>query len=359
MAFSLSRKLSGYELPAISKWRNVSGNYSTTINFMTRKLIIFISIFIYGCQGADIDDADKRNENWMYWTDKKTGESSWIPVGDKTTVKDGSFTSFYNNGNVFQKGKLKNAKRIDTIFNYDLNNKLIEYEIVKPDTLLHYYINEGPFISYLQNEKILEKGIVKNHKIGDEWTTYFKNGKIKWTQKLKDGTGFIRWYYDNGQTSIINYKVKGKANGQVKSWFEDGKIKLISNWKDDLQNGDCETYHENGKLKDKSNWLNDKLNGKRECWYDNGIKEQIEFYNNGVRDGQIIQWYSNGNKKATIKFINGETNGKAITYYENGEIKVEGNFNSGTKEGLFSYYEENGKIIRKQTFHNGELLSDD
>ena len=320
---------------------------------MTRKLIIFISILIYGCQGADIDDADKRNENWIYWTDKKTGESSWIPVGNKTTVKDGSFTSFYNNGNVFQKGKLKNGKRIDTILNYDLNNKLLEYEIVKPDTLLHYYINNGPYISYLQNGKILEKGNVENHKIGNEWTTYHKNGKIHWTKKLKDGTGFKRWYYDNGQISNINYDFKGKTNGQIKGWFKNGQIKEISNWNDDLENGPCETYYENGKPQEKANWKNDKLDGKRETWYENGQKEQVEFYNNGIRDGQILQWYSNGNKKASIKFISGEVDGRVINYYENGNVKSQGDFINGKHNGLFIWYDENGKVTKKLTYLNG------
>lgn len=325
---------------------------------MKKKLLIFISILICGCQGADINDTNKRNENWIYWIDKNTGEASWVPVGNKTTIKDGKYTSFYTNGVIYQKGKLKNGKHIDTIYFYDLKEKLIKYQLVKPDTLINYYIQDGTYTSYFQNGKIFEKGKIKNLEIGDEWTKYFENGNIDWTKKLKDGTGFIHWYYDNGQISIINYKLKGKVNGQVKGWFENGQIKLISNWKNDLQNGLCETYYENGNLKDKRNWVNDKLNGKCESWYENGNREQVEFYNNGVRDGQILQWYSNGNKKSTIKFIDGETSGKAIVYYENGEIKVEGNFKSGTKEGLFSYYDENGKIIRKQTFHSGELRSD-
>ena len=37
--FSLSRKLSGYELPAISKWRNVGSNFTAEIENMTEKEI--------------------------------------------------------------------------------------------------------------------------------------------------------------------------------------------------------------------------------------------------------------------------------------------------------------------------------
>ncbi|MGN7811896.1 hypothetical protein [Flavobacterium sp. 22076] len=325
---------------------------------MTKKLlIIFISILIYGCNNADINDKEKRNEHWVYWIDTKTGEASWIPVGDKTTIEDGSFTSFYNNGNIYQKGKLKNGKRIDTIYDYDLNNNLLEYEIVKPDTLLHYYINNGPYISYLQNGKILEKGNIENHKIGNEWTKYFDNGKIEWTKKLVNGTGWNRWYYKNGQISDINYHVNGKTNGEVKIWFENGQIKEISHWKNGIQDGTCETYHENGNLKEKANWINDKLDGKRENWYENGQKDQVEFYNNGVREGDILQWYSNGNKKGVMKFISGKVEGLVTSYYENGKVKSQGDFKEGKRNGTFSWYDEKGKLKKQQTFANDELVS--
>ncbi|WP_426065387.1 toxin-antitoxin system YwqK family antitoxin [Flavobacterium sp. DSP2-3-1] len=326
---------------------------------MTNKLLILISILVYGCQNVDINDTDKRNENWIYWIDKNTGNASWVKVGVETTVNDGSFTSFYKNGNIYQKGKLKNGKRIDTIYDYDLKNNLLEYEIIKPDTLIHYYINNGPYISYLQNGKILEKGNVENHQIGNEWTKYYDNGKIDWTKKLINGTGSNRWYYKSGQISAINYHVNGKTNGEVKMWFENGQIKEISNWNDGLQNGNCETYYENGNPKDKANWINDKLHGKRESWYENGKEEQIEFYNNGVRNGQIIQWYQNGNKKATIKFIAGQISGKVINYYENGNVKGQGNYKDGNREGVFSYYDENGKLTRTQIYIKGEIQKDE
>jgi antitoxin component YwqK of YwqJK toxin-antitoxin module len=326
---------------------------------MTKNLLILISILVYGCQNVDINDTDKRNENWIYWIDKNTGNASWVKVGVETTVNDGSFTSFYKNGNIYQKGKLKNGKRIDTIYDYDLKNNLLEYEIVKPDTLIHYYINNGPYNSYLQNGKILEKGNVENHQIGNEWTKYYDNGKIDWTKKLINGTGWNHWYYKSGQISAINYHVKGKTNGEVKMWFENGQIKEISNWKDGLQNGNCETYYENGNPKDKANWINDKLHGKRESWYENGNEEQIEFYNNGVRNGQIIQWYQNGNKKATIKFIEGQISGRVINYYENGNVKGQGNYKDGNREGVFSYYDENGKLTRTQLYNKGEIQKDE
>jgi len=322
-----------------------------------RKLttILFILIFICSC-GADINDTNKRNENWVYWVDKETGIASWLKVGVETTVTDGSFTSFYNNGNIYQKGKLENGKRIDTVYDYDLNNNLLEYEIIKQDTILHYYINNGPYISYLQNGKILEKGIVENHKIGDEWTKYYESGKVKWIKKLVDGKGWHRWYYTNGQISAINYHINGKTNGEVRNWFENGQIKEISNWNDGLQNGMYQIYYENGQLKEKVNWINDKRDGKSERWYENGQKEEEMFFTAGLEDGEFLQWHPNGNRKAILKFISGQVDGKGTSYFENGKIKVEGFYKDGKREGMFLEYDKNGKVLKKINHINGERV---
>lgn len=326
---------------------------------MTKKLILLISVLILicSCKDADINDFDKRNENWVYWIDDETGESSWVPVTDnETTLKDGRYTSFYTKGSIYKKGKLKNGKDIDTIYFYDLNEKIIQYLIVKPDTLIHYYLKNGPYISYSQNEKIFEKGIIENHNIGDEWTKYFDNGKVDWTKKLVNGTGWNYWYYKNGKLSDQNYHLNGKTNGEVKIWYENGQIKEISNWKEGIQDGMYQTYYETGQPKEKVNWINDKRDGKSEKWYENGQKAEEMFFKVGIEDGALLQWHPNGNKKAVLKFISGQVDGKGITYFENGKMKAEGFYKDGKRNGMFMEYDKNGNIIKKIKYINGEPL---
>lgn len=324
---------------------------------MTRKLILLIStlFLINSCKDADINDADKRNENWIYWTDSKTGEASWVPVGNETTIKDGRYTSFYAKGSIYKKGKLKSGQEIDTIYFYDLKEKLIQYLLVKPDTLIHYYINNGPYISYSQNGKIFEKGIIKNHNIGDEWTKYFDNGKIDWTKKTLNGTGWNYWYYKNGQISDANYHVNGKTHGEVKIWFENGQIKEISHWKNGIQEGTYETYYENGRPKEKANWINDKLKRKNERWFENGQIEFIHFYKLGLLDGNSKEWYSNGKMKIDANYSLGKKNGKATLYYENGNLRTEHIYKNDQRNGVCIWYDENGKLIKKEGYVDGQL----
>lgn len=326
---------------------------------MIRKilLIAFTLITFYGCQNADINDSSKRNENWVYWVDKTNGKASWVPVkGNETTLKDGTYTRFYKTGTIYQKGKLKNGKDIDTIYFYDLNEKIIQYLIVRPDTLIHYYLKNGPYISYSQNGKIFEKGIIENHQIGDEWTKYYDNGKIYWTKKLVNGTGWNYWYYRNGQISDQNYYLNGKTNGEVKIWFENGQIKEISNWKEGIQDGMYQTYYENGQPQEKVNWINDKRDGKSERWHENGQKSEVMFFKLGIEDGEVLQWYPNGNKKSILKFISGQVDGKGTSFFENGKIKAEGFYKDGKRNGMFIEYDINGKTINKINYINGEPI---
>ena len=323
---------------------------------MAKNLLIFISIFIYGCNSSNINNKDRRNENWIYWIDEKTGEESWVKIGNETTIKDGIYTSFYNKGTIYKKGKLKNAVEIDTISFFDLNEKIIQYLIVKPDTLIHYYLKNGPYTSYSQSGKIFEKGNVENHQIGNKWTKYFENGKIEWTKKLVNGTGWNYWYYQNGQISDQNYHLNGKINGEVKTWHENGKIKEISNWSNSVQNGLFELFYKNGNLEERTNYTNGKSEGASESWYENGLKKNIKVFKNNLLDGNIRQWYSNGKMELNANYSSGQKNGKTIVYFENGNLRAETNYKNDLKNGVFIFYDENGNFTKKENYINGQLV---
>ncbi|QSW89954.1 toxin-antitoxin system YwqK family antitoxin [Flavobacterium endoglycinae] len=322
---------------------------------MTKKLALLLLILIYGCN-ADINDRDKRNENWVYWLDSKTGKSSWIPVSDQTTVKDGKYISFYSEGTIYEKGKLKNGKNIDTIYWYDQNEKLIHYALVKSGKFIQYYVNDGPYISYFQDGKVFEKGIVKNHKIKDQWTRYFNNGNIEWSIDFKDGTGLKTWYFEDGQISAKTAYIKNKLSGQNKHWFENGQVKEISYWTNGMQTGLFECYFENGKLEQRTNWKNDEPEGLSERWYNNGQKKNIQFFKGGLIDGNGKQWHPNGKLQVDLNYISGKKNGKALKYHENGNLQVEGNYKNDEQDGVWKWYDENGKFIQKDIYVNGKLI---
>lgn len=323
---------------------------------MTKKIILFISILIYGCQSVDINDVDKRNENWIYWVDSLTGEESWVPISDQTTIKDGRYTSFYKNGKLYEKGKLKNGENVDTTYCFDISENLIKYRLIMSDTILHHYIKEGAYNAYYDNLKIWETGIVTNHKRGDKWTRYYNNGNVEFIQDFKKGDGLMMRYYENGQIKDSSYTIKGENQGQIKLWFENGNVREVSNWNNGLQNGLYELYYENGKAKERTNWVNGKPES-CESWYDNGQKKVVKYYRDGLIDAEAKQWYKNGNLEKKLTFSLGKINGKSIKYYKNGNIEYEGFYKEGKQDGLFIFYDEKGKQTGKRTYAEGKVIS--
>ncbi len=321
---------------------------------MSKKLLLFISILIYSCQNVDINNVDKRNENWIYWIDSLTGKASWVPVGNQTTIKNGRYISFYKNGLIYDKGKLKNGKKVDTVYCFDINQNLIKYQLIMPDTIRHHYVNEGNYIAYYQNLEIIEKGIVKNHKLGDKWTRYYENGNIEFIQDFKNKDGITKWFYNNGQIKDSAYTIKGKNQGQAKFWYKNGQVREISNWSNGLQHGLYKLYYENGNQKELTNWTNGKPKN-CESWYNNGKNKVVKHYTNGLLDSIAKQWYPNGNLEKHLNFSLGKMDGETIKYYENGNIQSEGFYKNGKQNGMFIFYNENGKSVKKESYLMGSL----
>jgi hypothetical protein len=138
--------------------------------YVSMKSIWFIValITIQSCSLLGIHDPTKRNEKWAWFIDKITGEGKWIPIADRTTVPDGSYILFYHSGKMSEQGKIVNKQKADTIFYFDINEKLIRYSIIKQDTTTHYYVNDGPYLEYLPSGEISKEGIVRNHTLEDE-----------------------------------------------------------------------------------------------------------------------------------------------------------------------------------------------
>jgi antitoxin component YwqK of YwqJK toxin-antitoxin module len=81
-----------------------------------------------------------------------------------------------------------------------------------------------------------------------------KKGKEDKTVKTKayddnDGTGFKRWYHDNGKLKVESYYILFKLNGISTFYYENGAIKARENYVDDKLDGLSKTYYENGKCK--------------------------------------------------------------------------------------------------------------
>lgn len=292
---------------------------------MKRILIIFTALITLSCKD-NINDSDKRNENWCWWVDSKTGKGEWIPIADETTVNDGDYATFYFNGTVREIGRLKNKEDIDTLKLHDLSGKLIRYKIFLKDTVVNYFIYNGPYKYFYANGNILCEGIITNHARGNRWTQYYENGVIDFTEKYKGEYGTIIWYYDSGLVKDSCSYTNHKLNGLTKS------------------------YYPNGSLRFKASYINGKRTGEYLDYYENGNVKQKRNFNFGNRDGLCIKHYENGKLKVEQFYLNDTLNGKETFYYENGNIEKTGLVIKGKFEGEWKEYTVNGILVKVGLF---------
>ncbi|MGZ4057233.1 MAG: hypothetical protein ACXVPU_11060 [Bacteroidia bacterium] len=135
-----------------------------------------MTIIFYSCGDKGINDLSKRNDNWVWFVDKTSGQGSWVPIGNSMTLQNGNYTAFYYNGKIREKGKIVETQHVDTIYFYDLNEKLIKYTILGTDSSIQFYVNDGLYKAYSPKGEIVEEGIVKNHHItAEKWYGPFEH----------------------------------------------------------------------------------------------------------------------------------------------------------------------------------------
>ncbi|HTD99255.1 MAG TPA: toxin-antitoxin system YwqK family antitoxin [Mucilaginibacter sp.] len=297
----------------------------------TLSLILIVLLF-YSCKDT-FSDKDKRNENWVWWTDAKTGKSSWIPVNDGSMpVMNGKYTSFYFNGNIRHKGKLINGKDNDTVFCYDINGHPEEYIIDKEDTIEYFYHN-GPIKMVDAEGTLSAEGIVENHTYRPKWVNYYKNGKPQNLRNLIRDTGWITLYYDNGKVEDSFY-YEGKHGLHIKHWYITGQLAESSEFKNGNYNGVRKEYYFNGRLKYLDYVVNDKFEGKSTKWFEDGKINEVSNYKNGVLNGQ------------------------QEVYYENGQLHWIGSCTDGKFNGELKKYDEKGKLIADYILKDGIRIED-
>jgi antitoxin component YwqK of YwqJK toxin-antitoxin module len=294
---------------------------------------ILLSLFFYslvdiGCNTSDINDQSKRNLEWVWWVDISTAKGQWIPMGKKRTVKNGKYTKFYYNGQVYEKGTIKEGKDVDTTFWFDLKNDIFAYTINNVDSAKPFYIKDGYLKVFAANGKILSEGIIKNHTVGENWTVYYKTGFVSETRHFIHDTGWIMRYYENQQIAD-SFFAMGDLYGEVKHWFENGQVAHSVGWKN---------YHYDGELKD---------------YYDNGQLKQSAYYRNGKVDGRGMYWYRSGQLNGIFDYVDGEKTGQQIIYFENGQIQLSANTVNGKLEGEQKIFNEQGILIEDHFFENG------
>ncbi|MBS1502729.1 MAG: hypothetical protein JST32_11745 [Bacteroidetes bacterium] len=304
---------------------------------MRYSLFIIAVLFVFaGCKDS-LNDKDKRNENWVWWVDAKTGKAGWIHVGDdRPQVQNGKYTRFYFNGNIYEKGKLIDGENVDTTFYYDTTGRLQDYSALLKNTSDHkdYFYKNGPIRIFNPNGSISAIGIVKNHDYGDRWISYFDNGKTRYVRNMKNDTGWSVDYYDNGKIQDSEYS-EGTKVFTTRYFYSTGQLKKSIEFKNHAYNGLQKEYYLNGQLKAICPRINGEFTGKQKLWYEDGHLMEVDYKKGGKLEG-----------------------GPDTLFYESGKVKKIVYAKNDKLDGEAKEFDESGKLILDRIFEEGVVIED-
>ena len=111
---------------------------------------------------------------------EKIKEQYQAKIIGKDTIKDGTYTFFYENGIEYQKGIFKNDK---------LEGKwLINYPAGSKKSIISFTNNQrnGVFISFFESGELQVEGVYKNNLRDSVFTEYYESGKPKSKYNYKE-----------------------------------------------------------------------------------------------------------------------------------------------------------------------------
>ena len=261
--------------------------------------IIPLLFFVFiSCNNDNINDKSKRNENWLWRENPKTGKGEWVHLGGtNSNLKDGKYTNFYFNGVKCEEWKRVNGKIVDTIFSYDLKGQLDYYELNNGLDSIVYIIHNGYRKVYNKDGSLLAESNIKNHTYYGVLINYYKNGNKRFVRNYVKDSGWSVNYYENGQMkdSAIEFNNTGKGEN-IKEWYENGQVKLIIGWniKSGIQSGITKVYNKKVVNTKSSDLKKEFLDGTTLMYYQNGQLKDSCFYIKGKHEGIAKHWHENG-----------------------------------------------------------------
>ncbi len=237
--------------------------------------------------------------------------------------RHGKATYYYDNGKVSSEG---------------------EYENGRQEGIWKYYDDEGK----------LSKEI--NYTEGDrhgKYTSYHSNGKVE-TERyyfFDERDSIFRTFAPDGQLMVqieyyrgvaLNYTYNGK----------DGK--LVSPIEIKNNSGKIVAYYQNGNKSFELNYINGMWNGVMEQYYTDGKLLYRANYSFDQNEGKTEEFFANGNKDFEGDYKYDEESGAIKYYHENGKLKRETTYEMGVKHGPEKVYDKNGKLISEGNYYYGE-----
>ena len=146
-------------------------------------------------------------------------------------------------GTVTKKGPEGEMNRFDSSKGPQRVNK---YKAVRESS----YYKKRPYEKFYENGQLEQRGNLKNKEPDGLWEWFHKNGQLEQRRTYNNGEmdGLWEGYYENGQLQLRgNYK-NGKLNGPYETFHDNGQLEQRGNYKNGKMDGLREYFDKDGNL---------------------------------------------------------------------------------------------------------------
>ena len=330
-----------------------------TLFFFVMLFVALVSVF--GVSKV-YSQSYERVENF-YDAAKRVKEESFLVKKTKgKIVRDSSYISFFQNGNIKSKGQFRNNLPKGSWFYYYENGGMKAAGSFKDGVNVgvwrYYYENgsvsaEGSYDKGVkvgawkyyfesENQVVKTEGDYVNNKREGLWKFYDETGLFKAQALLKQDSGKYTEYYPSGNKKSEGMLVNGKSAGLWQYFHDSGALMGQGQEKEGIKEGAWVFYDTNGAISSKGQYENGKQVGDWIYYHANGEVASNGVYRDDMKEGEWSTFNTAGKKIGQGNFINGK--GIYKEYYESGKLKIEGPVENDKNEGQWNYYYESGEL---------------
>jgi uncharacterized protein len=325
-------------------------------------LIFLTGVFSAGAQGFT---------QYTYHDAAKLNIKSVYQVKDTiTNTPNGTYISYFLNGNIESKGQFMNGEtagvwefyfetgglKMRGIVRQNSNYGLWEYFYENGNRSMEGVIQgkskEGDWKIFYESGELKETGRFMDNKRNGFWRTYFEDGVIKGEIEYNEDNGRFTEYYHNGKKLAEGPKVSSRQIGHWRYYTEEGTLDNEGIFENGKKTGEWKYYHPSGKVSCVGYFTNDEPTGKWTYYFEDGKVSSVGEYLGGKRNGYWSSVNPNGSLKSEINYLAGS--GDYREYYENGKLKLKGEILNGKNSGKWQYYYEDGKKQGECDFVEGK-----
>jgi antitoxin component YwqK of YwqJK toxin-antitoxin module/predicted negative regulator of RcsB-dependent stress response len=262
--------------------------------------------------------------------------------------KHGSYTHYSFYGKVTVDGQYYNNQKSGDWKWYFKDGTLKDEDIYvngRQDGVSKRYYKSGQ----LQNDYLFDEG----DRTG-VWLTYYENGNIFTSTAYAEDKNHGRkeFYSPTGKLQIVRIYNHGTLVGYT-YLGTDGIEKEMIPIKNET--GRLDGFFDNGKPARTMEFVNGEIDGEYKAYYYDGALENNTSYEKGEYNGLDIEYYNDGKLKLKENMLFGDRHGLSEKFYPNGNSKERTNYLNNEKHGEVTYYDENGKLTMTEYYINGNI----